>query len=583
MGKTGETYLVGPDKLMRSDSQFSDESTIFRQEVDTNSSTKALAGGSGVNKIIDYQGMPALSAYKSLEIPGVEWVIIAEIDEAEAFTATDDMRRLALSVITVAGLIVVLLAFSIATGITNPIILITESARRLSIGDVELKGINARHMKKIEARKDELGAIGRAFHLLIDYFKEMTAAAQHLANGDLTVEVEPKSESDTLGNAFSEMILDLRKLVGEVSGNAHKVAAASAQLSIAAEQAGEKTHQIANSIQQVTQGVINQNESTALAAASVDELSRAIEGVAAGAQEQNRAVSVTNEVTHQMTFAIQQVASNAQSGAEDAAVASRTTREGSLVVESAVKSIQMIEEKMKLSETKVHDMGKRSEQIGAIVGTIDDIAAQTKMLALNAAIEAAQAGENGKGFAVVAAEVRKLANKSATATKEIAGLIRVIQSTIKEAVAAMDEGAQEIDLGVKQANEAGYALKSILQAFDKVDQQVGTIATAAEQMKASSGELVQTMESVSSVVEENIKATEEMTASSNKGLRAVGQIASVSKQNSAAAKAVSSATEEMYLQVEEVSASATSLKVMAEDLMAIVSEFKLTQNGDSGR
>jgi methyl-accepting chemotaxis protein len=204
--------------------------------------------------------------------------------------------------------------------------------------------------------------------------------------------------------------------------------------------------------------------------------------------------------------------------------------------------MESIKAKVGLSAQKVAEMGQRSEQIGAIVETIDDIASQTNLLALNAAIEAARAGEHGKGFAVVADEVRKLAEKSATATQEIAGLIKGIQYTVNEAVSAMDEGAAEVETGVARANESGQALADILDAAQQVSRQVEEIASAAQQMNASADELIGAMDSVSAVVEENTAATEEMAA-----------------------------------QVEEVTASAQSLNAMAQELQRFTAQFTLAR------
>lgn len=224
-------------------------------------------------------------------------------------------------------------------------------------------------------------------------------------------------------------------------------------------------------------------------------------------------------------------------------------------------------------------MGQRSDQIGAIVEAIDDIASQTNLLALNAAIEAARAGEHGKGFAVVADEVRKLAEKSAGATKEIGGLIKAIQQTVAEAVQAMNDSTREVDLGVERANEAGAALSNILDASETVNQQVESIAVAAQEMHSATEALTNAMDSVSAVVEENTASTEEMSASSSQFSLAIENIASISEENSAATEEVNAAAEEMSAQVEEVTASAQALNNMAMDLQQMVTRFKLNDGG----
>ncbi len=380
---------------------------------------------------------------------------------------------------------------------------------------------------------------------------------------------------NNVSNSFQKMIAGFRDVLLEVNINANEVRASSAKLATATSQAGQATSQIATTIQQVALGTSQQTAGITKTSGSVDQMGRAIDGVAKGAQEQAKAISQASQITSRINSAIEQVTSNAQAVTRDSAQAASYSRDGAKTVKETIIGMETIRTKVGLSASKVEEMGTRSEEIGAIVETIEDIASQTNLLALNAAIEAARAGEQGKGFAVVADEVRKLAERSSLATKEIATLIKGIQKTVAEAVIAMKASATEVEFGVERANSAGVVLENILGAAEAVYKQAEEAGTAAAKVSAAASELVEAVDTVSAVIEENTAATEEMAANSQELTQAIENIASVSEENSAAVEEVSASTEEVSAQVEEVSASATTLLDMAQKLQQVVSRFKL--------
>ena len=163
----------------------------------------------------------------------------------------------------------------------------------------------------------------------------------------------------------------------------------------------------------------------------------------------------------------------------------------------------------KSAET-VKELGKSSDQIGEIIGVIDDIADQTNLLALNAAIEAARAGEQGRGFAVVADEVRKLAERTTKATKEIAGMIKKIQADTTGAVQSMEEGTQEVERGIELADKAGMSLKEIVGVSQKVTDMVTQIAAASEEQSSASEQISKNVEGISKVTGETAQGTQQI-------------------------------------------------------------------------
>jgi len=254
-----------------------------------------------------------------------------------------------------------------------------------------------------------------------------------------------------------------------------------------------------------------------LASASA-ELSSTSEGLSRGANEQTSRMAQSASAVEEMTMTAGEVARNSTEAASLAQETSATARSGYEIMGQTVTGMQHVSEAVGQSARIITELGKSSDQIGEIVRVIEDIADQTNLLALNAAIEAARAGEQGRGFAVVADEVRKLAERTTKATKEISDMIRQIQQDTKNAVTSMEEGTNQVTGGVDLANKTGGALAKIQEMVDQTTSMIQQIAGAAEEQSTATGQIAGDLEAVaqtgreaSNGVNESAKASRDLS------------------------------------------------------------------------
>jgi methyl-accepting chemotaxis protein len=332
---------------------------------------------------------------------------------------------------------------------------------------------------------------------IVNPILSVTRMARKIADGDLSSEeltVKSRDEVGQLSTALNRMNANLNKVIEKVQITSDRVGTATVQLSATATE--------------IVSGTEVQSSQAAQVATAMEE----------------------------MSATVTEVAKNSQSASDSAGNAQDVAVKGGDVVKSAVEGMLAVADTVKESAATVEALGKSSEEIGTIISVINDIADQTNLLALNAAIEAARAGEQGRGFAVVADEVRKLAEKTTKATKEIADMIKTIQGDTKGAMESMERGTVQVEEGVNLTTEAGVALTEIVSSIEETSTMVRQIAVAAEQQSATTEEISSNINSIADV--------------SNKTSEGVGDISSAS----------------------------TDLNHVAEELKAIVNSFVIKKS-----
>jgi methyl-accepting chemotaxis protein len=303
----------------------------------------------------------------------------------------------------------------------------------------------------------------------------IVATFRKVAEGDLTQQVSynAKDELGHFADDFNNLTRALRATMGDVYSAAGEVASAATQIS-----------------------------------ASADELS-------SSAREQSASTERASGAVTEMQASVEDIAGQAADTAGVADTAGESASEGERVVAETVTAIRSIDDLMRSASTAINALGQRADTVGQVMDVIREIADQTNLLALNAAIEAARAGEHGRGFAVVADEVRKLAERTTTATEEVTESILAIQSDTRNAVDTMDRGVDAVADGVSRAETAGQALARINAAAAEVRTRIGSISASVQQQAAASGEIADTVSSINTLIQSGTAQTEQSAAAAS--------------------------------------------------------------------
>ncbi|MCK5877567.1 MAG: HAMP domain-containing protein [Candidatus Marithrix sp.] len=405
MGKTGETYLVGSDNLMRSNSFLDPVNHSIKasfanpaQGSINNQATKAaLAGETGDKIVIDYRGEQVLSSYAPVNIDDITWALLADVDKDEAFASIYKLR-IWLGISTLIGLIIIVgIALLLTRSIKHPLNKLVDVSKNIATGNL--------NNNIVVNRKDEIGQLLAAFA--------------------------------DMQNQLHTILSSITQVATVVDGSA----------------------------EEISQGNISLSQRTEQQAASLEETAASME---------------------QMTSTVQQNADNARMASQLAIGAKDNAIKGGEVVNSAVAAMSKI--------------NTSSKKVTEIIGVINDIAFQTNLLALNAAVEAARAGEQGRGFAVVASEVRNLAQRSATAAKEIKVLI--------------EDSVNKVDEGTQLVNKSGKTLEEIVISVKKVSDIILEISAAGQEQSSGIAQVNKVVSQMDDMVQQNAALVEEAAAAS---------------------------------------------------------------------
>lgn len=294
----------------------------------------------------------------------------------------------------------------------------------------------------------------------------LDSVAQKVAEGDLTADDIVDESGDELANlasSINKMQSSLTTLIGSISS-------------------------VSNQVQHVTA-----------------DLSNVSQDIVAGASSQADKANLIATAAEELSLTISEVAQQGSATFEEAQKSEQSAESGRNVITEMVDSIQQVSLQMTEMSTQMNELGAHGEQIGSVIRVIEGIAEQTNLLALNAAIEAARAGEFGRGFAVVADEVRALAERTTTATQEVAGIIQQIQTGTQEAVTYTQENCKLVEIGVERSSGAVTALEEIVAGAANVQSMVNSIATAAEEQTAVTKEIAADITAISDISERSLQ------------------------------------------------------------------------------
>jgi methyl-accepting chemotaxis protein len=528
LGKTGDAFLVGPDKLMRTNSRYVIENktaiadqlgsalsanarqTLLKKEtsiglisIDSDATRSALAGQDGFVKFTDFRGVPSYGSYGPLKVLGLNWGLVAKIDVAEADEPINNLNTqsllrallIALGVVVIAGLAVSVFLRQFL----QPIQTLSDTVQKVAGGETSARS------KLTE--QDEIGQLGRAFDGLLD---------------DRIASLEKASkENETLNNS----VIDLLQAVFQLSNRDLTARAPVTEdiigtVASSINQFSDETGRTLLDVQKIAEEVALTSESVRVQSVMVEETARA----------ERDALDAMSENLNQATTQLAQVSALSEQSNKAAGVAADATQTALVAVQGTVQGMDQLRESISDMEKRFKRLGERSQEISTAVQLINAISERTHVLALNASMQAATAGEAGRGFAVVAEEVQRLSDSSRQATSTISQLVGNIQAETNETLFTVNRLIGDVVRQSELAQRAGVQMNQTQQTTQQLVGLVRQIAQFSEQQAKLASSLQQSVldinagtEQTSAAIAEQTASTQSLAESSRQLTAAVGQ------------------------------------------------------------
>ena len=480
LGATGEIILVGPDKLMRSDSYLDPKrrsvqasfagGTIAENGVDTVAARDALAGKTSALTTNDYLGIPSVLTFAPIQFGDVRWALIAKQHQSEAFAGANDLLGLTLMIIGSSAIAVTILALWLASTLTTPLAKLTAAARALADGNLSTRAT-------VIAR-DESGVLADAFNRMADTLRERISAEQKARTEAARLAESERAAKDGLERTVNIYLgfVD-RVAAGDLTAHLEVTGATDNALT----RLGHVLNRMVESLHTITSQV---KQATSAIASSASEILAATTQQASNAAEQSAAVIQTSTTINQVQAIAAQSAARSAQVANGSQAALEVARHGTQVVEETVVGMNNIRIQVESIAQTILSLAEQTQAIGAITTSVSELADQSNLLALNAAIEAARAGEQGKSFAVVAQHVRELAERSKQATLQVREILSEIQKATNAAVMVTEAGTKGVEAGGQLAGQAGQVIHRIATEVEHNAQVNAQMVVAAQQQSA---------------------------------------------------------------------------------------------------